>query len=206
MSEELKVKSEELKEARVARWREALQESARRAVEALANETPIGKAAPSLDEVSKIFGEAIHQIRELVRPEPKTVAFWEEEARYRRHGESRTPKEAIDAIMANPPLGDLPPGADGVEPRDTPLSPDAPKMERGEDRYMSSPEAVYILGKLATSRRINVDGVIALQMGARALMKRHFDRQRDWARRRERATEDSKRTTASAEHEQEAQA
>lgn len=128
-------------------------------------------------------------------------------------------------VLANPPMvdiqpadepldpnapklvpGDIPPGADGVEPRDTPISPDAPKMERGEDRYMSRPEAVYILGKLATSRRINVDGVIALQMGARSLMKRHFDRQRNWARRRERVAEDSKRTTASAEHEQEAQA
>jgi hypothetical protein len=95
--------------------------------------------------------------------------------------------------------------ADGVEPRDTPISPDAPKMGRGEDRYMSRPEAIYILGKLATSRRINVDGVTALQMGARSLMKRHFDRQRNWARRRERAAEDSKRTTASAEHGQEAQ-
>lgn len=117
-----------------------------------------------------------------------------------------TPPAAIDAIMANPPLGDLPPGIDGVvEPRDTPLSPDAPKLERGEDRYMSRPEAIYILGKLATSRRINVDGVTALQMGARSLFKRHFDRQRNWARRRERAAEDSKRTTASAEHEQEAQ-
>ena len=65
-----------------------------------------------------------------------------------------------------------------------PISPDAPKMERGEDRHMSKVEAIYILGKLATSRRINVDGVIALQMGARALMKRHFDRQRNWERRR----------------------
>lgn len=130
----------------------------------------------------------------------------------------KTPQEAIDVVLANPPMGeptagtgslpplDLPPGADGVEPRDTPISPDAPKMERGEDRYMSRPEAIYILGKLATSRRINVDGVIALQMGARSLMKRHFDRQRNWARRRERVAEDSKRTTASAEHEQEAQA
>jgi len=117
-----------------------------------------------------------------------------------------SPQEPLDFVLANPPLGDLPPGADGVEPRDTPISPDAPKMERGEDRYMSRPEAVYILGKLATSRRINVDGVIALQMGARSLMKRHFDRQRNWARRRERVAEDSKRTTASAEHEQEAQA
>lgn len=130
----------------------------------------------------------------------------------------KTPQEAIDVVLANPPMGeptagtgalpplDLPPGLDGVEPRDTPISPDAPKMERGEDRYMSRPEAIYILCKLATSRRINVDGGIALQMGARSLMKRHFDRQRNWARRRERVAEDSKRTTASAEHEQEAQA
>ena len=115
-----------------------------------------------------------------------------------------TPKAAIDAIMGNPPLGDLPPGNDGVESRDTPLSPDAPKMERGEDSHMSRPEAAYILAKLATSRRMDEDGVIALQMGAKALLKRHFDRQRNWARRRERAAEDSKRTTASAKLEQEA--
>ena len=129
----------------------------------------------------------------------------QQEKASKESGEYHTPPPAIDAIMANPPFGDLPPGIDGVEPRDTPISPDAPKMERGEDRYMSRPEAIYILGKLATSRRINVDGVIALQMGARELFKRHFDRQRNWARRRERAAEDSKRTTASAEHEQEAQ-
>ncbi len=43
-----------------------------------------------------------------------------------------TPKAAINAIMANPPLGDLPPGIDGVEPRDTPLSPDAPQMVPSE--------------------------------------------------------------------------
>lgn len=115
-----------------------------------------------------------------------------------------TPPAAIDAIMGNPPLGDLPPGIDGVESRDTPLSPDAPKMERGEDSYMSRPEAAYILAELATSRRMDEDGVIALQMGAKALLKRHFDRQRNWARRRERAAEDSKRTTASAKLEQEA--
>ena len=96
----------------------------------------------------------------------------------------RFAESGINPFGDNPPLGDLPPGADGVEPRDTPISPDAPKMERGEDRYMSRVEAIYILGKLATSRRINVDGVIALQMGARSLMKRHFDRQRNYARRR----------------------
>ena len=111
-----------------------------------------------------------------------------------------TPQEAIDVVLANPPIGDLPSGADGTEAGDSKGT-----TASGEARHMSRPEAVYILGKLATSRRINVDGVIALQMGARSLMKRHFDRQRNWARRRERAAEDSKRTTASAEHEQEAQ-
>lgn len=89
-----------------------------------------------------------------------------------------TKDEVLDFVTANPPLGDIPTA-------DEPLDPNAPKMVRGgEDRYMSRPEAIYILGKLATSRRINVDGVIALQMGARALMKRHFDRQRNWAKRR----------------------
>jgi hypothetical protein len=91
-----------------------------------------------------------------------------------------TKNEILDFVTANPPLGDIPPS-------DEPIDPKAPKLVRGEDRYMSRPEAVYILGKLATSRRINVDGVIALQMGARALMKRHFDRQRNWAKRREAA-------------------
>lgn len=109
-----------------------------------------------------------------------------------------TPKAALDAIagdrpldavLANPKFGELP---DGVKL--TPLA----------ERHMSRPEAAYILAKLATSRRIDEDGVIALQMGAKALLKRHFDRQRNWARHRERAAEDSKRTTASAKHEQEA--
>ena len=89
-----------------------------------------------------------------------------------------TKDEILDFVTANPPMGDIPPA-------DEPLDPNAPKLVRGEDRYMSRPEAIYILGKLATSRRINVDGVTALQMGARALMKRHADRERNWAKRRE---------------------
>ena len=91
-----------------------------------------------------------------------------------------TKNEILDFVTANPQLGDIPPA-------DEPIDPNAPKLARAEYRYMSRPEAIYILGKLATSRRINVDGVIALQMGARALMKRHFDRQRNWAKRREAA-------------------
>lgn len=88
-----------------------------------------------------------------------------------------TPKSAIDFVTANPPL-DIPPA-------DEPIQPGAPQMVPGEDRRMSRPEAAYILAKLATSRRVNLGGVIALQMGVRAMLKRHFDCQRNWAKRRE---------------------
>lgn len=113
----------------VQQWRTALQEAARTAVEALAFETPINKAVPSLDERSKNLGAAIHKIRELVRPEPKTVAFLEEEAWYRMKREAKarayfTPKSALDFVMANPPLN-IPPAAE-------PIDPNAPKMVQGE--------------------------------------------------------------------------
>ena len=117
----------------VQQWRTALQESARTAVEALAFETPINKAVPSLDERSQILGAAIHKIRELVRPEPKTVAFLEEEAWYRMKreakpsGEYRTPKSALDFVMGNPPF-DIPPAAE-------PIQPGAPKMVPGEQPF-----------------------------------------------------------------------
>lgn len=117
----------------VQQWRTALQEAARTAVEALAFETPINKAVPSLDERSEILGAAIHKIRELVRPEPKTVEFLEEEAWYRMKreakpsGEYRTPKSAIDFVTANPPL-DIPPA-------DEPIQPGAPKMVQGEQPW-----------------------------------------------------------------------
>lgn len=61
----------------------------------------------------------------------------------------------------------------------------------GED-HMSRPEAVNILCRMATSRKVDVNGVIALQMGVRSLLKRHFDRQRNWARRREQAANAAK--------------
>ncbi len=87
-----------------------------------------------------------------------------------------TPPAAFEAIMQNPPF-DIPPTPE-------PIQPGTPKMVPGEERPMSRPEAAYILAKLATSRRVNAGGVIALQMGARAILKRHFDRQRNWAKRR----------------------
>ena len=117
----------------VQQWLEALQESARTAVEALSKDTPLAKDPPSLDERSKNLGAAIHKIRELVRPEPKTVAFLEEEAWYRMKreakpsGEYRTPKSAIDFVTANPPL-DIPPAAE-------PIQPGAPQMVPGEQPW-----------------------------------------------------------------------
>ena len=121
------------KEEIVQQWREALKESARTAVEVLAKEAPIDKPALSLDESIKLIGEAIHKIRDLVRPEPKTVAFLEEAAWYRMKGaekpagEYRTPKDAIDFVMANPPLN-IPPAAE-------PIDPSAPKMVQGESKF-----------------------------------------------------------------------
>ena len=69
---------------------------------------------------------------------------------------------------------DLSSGADGVEP-----------MSRGE-RHMSKVEAAAILGRMAAASWVTVDEVTALEMGARRLMNRHFQRQRNWARRRAR--------------------
>lgn len=118
------------KEETVQQWMKSLAESALTAVEALAAITPIDKPAPSTDEASKILGQAMLRIRELVRPEPKTVAFLEEAAWYRMKeaakpaGEYRTPKDALNFVMANPPL-DIPPA-------DEPIQPGAPQMVPGE--------------------------------------------------------------------------
>ena len=72
---------------------------------------------------------------------------------------------------------DLPSGADGVEPK-----------LRGE-RHMSNIEAAAILGRMAAASWVTVDEVTALEMGARRLMTRHFQRQRNCACRRERSPE-----------------
>ena len=113
------------KEETVQQWKESLAESARTAVEALEH-----APATSTDEASKILGQAIRKIRDLVRPAPKSVAFLEELAWYQMKdaekpaGEYRTPKDAIDFVMANPPLN-IPPAAE-------PIDPSAPKMVQGE--------------------------------------------------------------------------
>lgn len=169
----------------VQQWKESLAESARTAVEALSAITPIGKPAPSIDEAGKILGHAILNIRELVRPEPKTLEFVDEAAWYRMKGEEkpegeyRTPQEALDFVMGNPPMGNLPSGADGTEAGDSKGT-----TASGEDRHMSYPEASAILMELARNRTMSVDQVNALEMGVRRLLNRHFQRQRNWAKRR----------------------
>ena len=65
------------------------------------------------------------------------------------------------------------------------IDPNAPKMERGEPRHMSIPEASWILMELARKRSMSIDQVNALEMAGRRLMCRHFHRQRNWAKRRE---------------------
>ena len=72
---------------------------------------------------------------------------------------------------------DLPSGADGVEPK-----------PRGE-RHLSNGEAIAILARLAAERKRTVDEVTALEMGARRMLCRAFQKQRNWARRRERSPE-----------------
>lgn len=103
---------EDQKKIAVNQMREVLAESARLAVEALSAVTPIDKPVPTLDESGTILGEAINKLRNLVCPEKETV------------GEYRTPKAALDAVMANPPFN-IPPAAE-------PVDPDAPKMAQGE--------------------------------------------------------------------------
>lgn len=97
-----------------------------------------------------------------------------------------SPKEIIDFVTANPPLGE-------VKDAPTPIDPSAPEMvnvggmrPKTDEDHMSRPEAAHILCRMSTSRKVDVDGVVALQMGVRSLMKRHFDKQRNLAIRRAR--------------------
>ena len=132
----------------VKQWLEALQESARTAVEALSKDKPLDEDPPSLEERSKNLGAAIHKIRELVRPQPRTVAFLEEEAWYRMKG------------APNPPMGDLPPGADGVEPIvepcPEPIDPKAPKMVRGWPEAYDIPELGIFWRRFYTPKYVHI--------------------------------------------------
>ena len=58
--------------------------------------------------------------------------------------------------------------------------------DNNNERRMSRVEAVAILMALAKERSMGVEQVTALQMGAGLMMTKHFQRQRNWARRRAR--------------------
>ena len=99
----------------------------------------------------------IAYLRHLMRPKPDTLAwhteidyYLERDPRLRYVSETpnvyKTPPEVVDFVTANPPMGDLPPGADGVEPRDEPISPDAPPMARGPRLYRRKEFEVFNLG------------------------------------------------------------
>ena len=87
--------------------------------------------------------------------------------------EYRTPQAAIDVVMAQPPLHDLPPGFDGVEPG-TP------------EREMSRPEAARILMELQRVEALSghARNTQALEMGVALLVRRHRHDCRHTAKRR----------------------
>ena len=147
----------------VKQWLEALQESARTAVEALSRDKPLDEDPPSLEERSKNLGAAIHKIRELVRPAPKSVAFLEEEAWYRMKRETKpgekpdpaagtgaffTKPEMLDAVLGNPPL-DIPPAAE-------PIDPNAPKLVRGWPEAYDIPELGISWRRFYTPRYVHI--------------------------------------------------
>ena len=81
-----------------------------------------------------------------------------------------------------------------------------PPAEKKREEHMSRSEAITILMRLAAGRTRTVEEVTALQMGALRLLTRSFQRQRNWARRREVAANEPTAETPSVEnapHEQE---
>ena len=68
-----------------------------------------------------------------------------------------------------------------------PIQPDTPKMIPGEKPHMRRDVAAGILMDLMRKRTMSVDHVEALKMGAHWLMKKHFEKQRYHAKRREAA-------------------
>ncbi len=62
-----------------------------------------------------------------------------------------------------------------------------PTTERKpEEARMSKAEAIGILAKLAMSKSLTLEQLIAIQVAMRSTMKRLFDRERNWKRRHER--------------------
>ena len=125
----------------VKQWLEALQESARTAVEALSKDKPLDEDPPSLEERSKNLGAAIHKIRELVRPAPRTAAFLEEEAWYRMKRETK-PGEKPDPAAGTPAA--------------EPIDPNAPKMVRGWPEAYDIPELGIFWRRFYTPKYVHI--------------------------------------------------
>ena len=166
--------------ARMSKMLERVQDILDRVGEDVANAQADGKSG------WVHLSAAIGALRTLMRPDPDTVPFHTEIDYYLDHephlrwdaaGEYRTPNPALDFVLANPPMVD-------IQPADEPIDPKAPKLVRGEARHMSIPEASGILMELARKRSMSIDQVNALEMAVRRLMCRHFQRQRNWAKRR----------------------
>ena len=92
----------------------------------------------------RYLSAAVGALRSLLHPEPGTIAWHTEIDYYLDHephlrwdasGEYRTPKSALDFVMANPPLN-IPPAAE-------PIDPSAPKMVRGHAHvWAKEPDSV----------------------------------------------------------------
>ena len=104
------------------------------------------REAESDGERWRRLSAAIANLRSTLRPKPETMAFLTEVVYYLQHDKRlrlaaepvfgsgnvfHTSPEAIEFVLSNPPMGDLPPGADGVEAHAEPIDPKAPKMVRG---------------------------------------------------------------------------
>lgn len=92
----------------------------------------------------RYLSAAVGALRSLLHPEPGTIAWHTEIDYYLDHephlrwdasGEYRTPKSALDFVMANPPIN-IPPAAE-------PIDPNAPKMVRGHAHvWAKEPDSV----------------------------------------------------------------
>lgn len=133
------------------------------------------REAESDGERWRHLGAGVGALRSMLRPKPETLAFFTEVDYYLRHdGHLRwtadggagtgpvytTPISERDFVLSNPPMGDLPPGADGVEAHAEPIDPKAPKMVRGEavcpHRY--DRVDIFRLGPMDFVRQDNTDG------------------------------------------------
>ena len=143
---------------------------------ATANWRPNGEKAMNEDTIKDIINDARDLALDtkdtaLLRYGLERIAERLEELT--RGGLYVTPKAALDSVLDSHALGESPAeSAEGAEP------------EPENERKMSRIEAISIICRLAVSRKRTADEVTALQMGARYLLKKHFERQRNWAKRR----------------------